>query len=67
LHQPKSARRGRGVSESKPFDELSPLEQLRDYVAHDSWRCKHYNKCHCGLDDLLRKLKLDPIPCNIER
>ena len=38
------------------------LDSLKDYLAHDSWRCKHYDKCHCGLDEVTDSTGLERVP-----
>ena len=45
---------------------LSVVMDLYQYLQHDSWRCEHYQNCHCGLNDLLEEngLPLLPIPNN---
>lgn len=35
---------------------------LYDYLKHDSWRCEYHQKCHCGLDDLTKKMGLPAVP-----
>jgi hypothetical protein len=37
-------------------------ELVEGYASHDSWCCKYYGKCHCGLSDELSKLGLPGIP-----
>jgi hypothetical protein len=51
----------------KPLFMLSreEMEELADYLAHDSWRCRHYQDCHCGLDEITDKIGLDRIPIPI--
>jgi hypothetical protein len=41
------------------------LDELYEYAAHASWRCRWYGECRCGLDKLTDKLGLSRIP--IER
>ena len=45
---------------------LSVVMELYQYLQHDSWRCEHYQNCHCGLNDFLEDngLPLLPIPGN---
>lgn len=42
-------------------------QALQDYAAHSAWRCEYrtrYEKCQCGLDDLMTELGLPLIPPN---
>ena len=39
--------------------------KLIEYLAHDKWRCKHYKKCHCGLDELCDKIGIERISYDI--
>jgi hypothetical protein len=50
------------ISSEKYDFEKSVKEDLVEYLQHDSWRCGYHQKCHCGLDDLMNKLKLEIIP-----
>ena len=40
------------------------LEEFRDYASqHESWRCAHYGKCMCGLDELYDRCGWTRVPC----
>jgi len=49
------------MEEEKTF-KLADILELLDYLSHDSWRCRHYQKCWCGLDELTDKLGISRIP-----
>jgi len=34
---------------------------FQEFATHGSWRCNHYDECHCGLDDLCDKLGIPRI------
>lgn len=38
------------------------MAELLEYAAHDSRRCRYYQECHCGLNDLTAKLGLPAVP-----
>jgi len=38
------------------------IQELTEYLKHDSWRCDYYQDCHCGLNELTDKLKLQRVP-----
>ena len=37
-------------------------EVICEAAQHDSWRCREYQECHCGLDDATDKAGLPRIP-----
>lgn len=43
--------------------EIIDVRELVEYVKHDSWRCRHYQDCHCGLDKLTDRLNIKRVPC----
>ena len=48
------------IAEIKFLKEV--IQELTEYLKHDSWRCDYYQLCHCGLNDLTDKLKLPRVP-----
>ncbi len=43
--------------------KIADLQKLMEYMVHDSWRCRYYQECHCGLDNLTDELNLERVPC----
>lgn len=41
------------------------IAELADYAVHGKWRCKHYKKCHCGLDELCDKIGIPRVPYDL--
>ena len=43
---------------------VSMLEAIfKEAAQHDSWRCREYQECHCGLDEACDKAGLTRVPC----
>jgi hypothetical protein len=35
------------------------------FAVHQSWRCRHYKECRCGLDAVTERLQLPRVPTEI--
>ena len=40
-------------------------QQFEEYAVHQSWRCKHYKTCRCGLDAITDGMGLARIPTEV--
>jgi hypothetical protein len=38
------------------------FEDLIEYLKHDSWRCKIYQVCHCGLNNITDEIGIARVP-----
>lgn len=52
--------KGALIEADQQIDELKSI--IEDSAQHDSWRCREYQECHCGLDEATDKAGLPRIP-----